>query len=166
MSRFFPHSAYAEDQPLSRTLLSAHILSRAFQTGAVGGLTYTLGARLFGRYPAILTRTAKSALWTTAIFIPGIPLYMWGKTDIEWKDRSWRLLENQGQMEVDDWSSAGFVGGLAVAGWRELGRQATKGRLLRLTGGAAVGDLVGVAGYMVYRYGMHGGKWPDIEVRE
>lgn len=98
--------------------------------------------------------------------IPGIPFYMRGKADIEWKDRTWRLLENAGQVEVDDWSSIGFVGGAVVAGWREVGRGVTKGSFLRVTGGAAVGDLVGVAGYMFWRYGVNGGKWPDKEVRE
>jgi hypothetical protein len=93
--------------------------------------------------------------------IPGLPFYMSGKTDIEWKDRSWRLLENEGQKEVDDWSSVGFVGGVIAAARSEAFRQATKGRLLKLIGGGALGDLLGVTGYMAWRYGVHGGKWPS-----
>jgi hypothetical protein len=26
---------------------------------------------------------------------------MWGREDIEWKDRSWRLMENKGQLETE-----------------------------------------------------------------
>lgn len=92
---------------------------------------------------------------------PMIPIYMRGKTDIEWRDRSWRLLENEGQKEVDDFSSVGFLGGAAVAASREVGRQIVSGRWMRIIGGAAVGDVVGIAAYMVWRYGVHGGRWPE-----
>ena len=34
-----------------------------------------------------------------------------------------------------------------------------KGRWVRLVGGAAMGDLVGVGAYMVWRYGVRGGVW-------
>jgi hypothetical protein len=37
MSRFFPHAAYAEDQPLAKTILTTHVLTRAFQAGSLGG---------------------------------------------------------------------------------------------------------------------------------
>lgn len=37
MSRYFPHTAYAEDQPLSRTILGVHVLTRAHTTGAAVG---------------------------------------------------------------------------------------------------------------------------------
>lgn len=88
---------------------------------------------------------------------------MSGKTDIEWKDRSWRLLDNEGQKEVEDWSIVGFVSGAVATARSEAFRQAKSGRWVKLAGGAALGDLVGVMGYMVWRYGMHGGKWPGKE---
>ena len=75
---------------------------------------------------------------------------MYGREEIEWKDRSWRLLANKGQVEVDTWSGVGTVAGALVArgrGWR--------GRL----GGAGLGNLVGLAGYMGWRYGINGGKF-------
>ena len=90
--------------------------------------------------------------------IPGLPLYMIGKEDIEWKDRTWRLLENEGQKEVDDWSSVGSVVGALAAARSPAVRQAGKLSLVRLTGGAALGNLCGVAGYMVWRYGVHRGN--------
>lgn len=49
-----------------------------------------------------------------------LPLRMRGRAPIEWQDRSWRLLENKGQVEVDSFSLAGMVlGGGAV--WRATG---------------------------------------------
>jgi hypothetical protein len=83
---------------------------------------------------------------------------MWGRESIEWNDRSWRLLENKGQVEVDDWSLGGTIAGLAGvygsgvarrAGWRAV------------VGGAGVGSLVGVGGYMAWRYGVKGGKYEE-----
>ena len=87
----------------------------------------------------------------------GLPARMWGRQEIEWKDRSWRLLENKGQMEVDDWSLVGTVAGAVIAataqekgtslGWRSV------------VGGSGMGSLVGVMGYMGWRHGIKGGKW-------
>ena len=164
MSRFFPHTDYAEDQPLAKTLLTYHVLCRGWQSGAVIGLGIASARSLLPRKafaPAVLLQTGYGALIGTALMIPGLPLYMTGKSEIEWKDRSWRLLENEGQKEVDDWSSVGLVGGALVAARSPAARQAGKLSLVRLAGGAAVGDLVGVVGYMVWRYGIHGGKWPE-----
>ena len=82
-----------------------------------------------------------------------LPLRMNGRSEIEWQDRSWRLLENQGQMEVDDWSLAGTaVGGLAAAvqqgggGWKAV------------MGKTGLGSIAGVVGYMGWRYGVRGGE--------
>lgn len=80
---------------------------------------------------------------------------MWGKEPIEWNDRSWRLLENKGQVEVDDWSYGGAIMGAAATvfartnmGWRGF------------LGGTGLGSLVGVGGYMVWKHGMH--KWWEV----
>ncbi len=81
---------------------------------------------------------------------------MWDKEPIEWADRSWRLLENKGQVEVDDWGYSGAILGATAAtlaksnmGWRGI------------LGGTGLGSLIGVGGYMVYRHGINGGKWQD-----
>lgn len=164
MSRFFPHTDYAEDQPYTKTILTAHVLDRAFQSGAVVGLGIGAVRALIRRRrfaTAILGPTGYGAIIGTALMIPGLPSYMASKTDIEWKDRSWRLLENEGQKEVDDWSSVGFIAGTLAAARSEAFRQARSGRWVKLIGGGAVGDLLGVTGYMVWRYGVNGGKWPE-----
>ena len=46
-----------------------------------------------------------------AVALPG---RMWGREDIEWRDRSWRLLENKGQKEVDAWGVLGAGVGAVV----------------------------------------------------
>ena len=90
---------------------------------------------------------------------------MWGREDIEWRDRAWRLLENKGQVEVDDWGVVGMaLGGLGLL----VRRGGARGVSWRMgVGGLGMGSSVGVLGYMIWRHGINGGKWeeavPDIE---
>lgn len=80
---------------------------------------------------------------------------MRGKEEIEWRDRSWRLLYNRGQVECDDWTYVGMVGGGAMGvvkgggGWRGV------------AGGLGTGSLLGMVGYMGWRYGVNGGKFEE-----
>lgn len=69
---------------------------------------------------------------------------MRGKEDIEWKDRSWRILENKGEVQTD-WvtlggASAGAVVGLLAA--RRGAIPASAGNAL--LGGAGLGMATGV----------------------
>ena len=164
MSRLFPHSDYEEDQPWAKTILTYHVLYRSFQSGAVVGLGIGAARSLIQRKPlaaAALVQAGYGALVGTALMIPGLPFYMRGKTDIEWKDRSWRLLEHQGQKEVDDWGTVGTIAGALAVARSQAMRQGGAVALVKLTGGAAIGNLVGVMGYMAWRYGVNGGKWPE-----
>lgn len=83
---------------------------------------------------------------------------MWGREEIEWKDRSWRLLENKGQVEVDTWSVAGMAAGwaalVAMRGLNGVGWKMGIGSL-------GLGGTAGVMGYMVWRHGVNGGRWPE-----
>lgn len=91
--------------------------------------------------------------------IPALYARMFGREDIEWRDRSWRLLENAGQKEVDDWSLVGTVGG-SVAALPQIGREAAlRAKVARVMGGAGLGSLMGVVGYMAWRHGLHGGRF-------
>ncbi len=120
-----------------------------------------------------------------------LPLRMRGRAPIEWQDRSWRLLENRWQVEVDSFSLAGAVlgagavwrataggGGLAAGegdlagGGREKGevglrglraswRGFVRGRAGMVVGGAGVGASLGIVAYFGWRYGVHGGKWAE-----
>lgn len=159
-----PHPEYAEDQPYARTFLAYHVICRGFQSGAVIGIGLGAARSLIRSKPiakALLASTGSGAIIGTALMIPMLPMYMWNKTEIEWQDRTWRLLENEGQKEVDDWSSVGFVGGALATARTEAFKQAKSGRWVKFAGGAAVGDLIGVTGYMIWRYGIHRGKWPE-----
>lgn len=81
---------------------------------------------------------------------------MRGKEEIEWSDRSWRLLENKGQLECDDWTYAGMAAGAVAtvgtgssAGWKAA------------AGKVGAGGVLGMVGYMAWRYGVKGGKWEE-----
>ncbi|KAH7361962.1 hypothetical protein B0T11DRAFT_79140 [Plectosphaerella cucumerina] len=188
MSRYlFPVADYAEDQPLAHTILLTHILARSVTTGAVVGLGifgareaaarfYPLRASIPGApglpkgaprpavFPRLVRVAGASAAWTIGFMAVGTVFRMWGREDIEWRDRSWRLMQNAGQLEVDDWTyggmalgaalgftaagRAGAVGAAATAGWRAM------------LGAVGLGSVAGTVGYMGWRYGVHGGKFP------
>jgi len=89
---------------------------------------------------------------------------MWGREDIEWKDRAWRLLGNEGQKECDDWTYGGLVIGAILGGTRRGAFGIKEARPWRaFVGGAGIGSVLGMVGYMGYRYGMKGGKFEEIE---
>jgi hypothetical protein len=85
---------------------------------------------------------------------------MRGREEIEWKDRAWRLLENKGQVECDDWTypgmALGFAAVLTNASGKALGWRGA-------VGGAGLGSLVGMIGYLGWRYGVKGGKFEEKE---
>ena len=83
---------------------------------------------------------------------------MRGRAEIEWQDRAWRLLENQGQLECDDWTYAGMAAGTLGA---VLARPPTVSLARGLVGGAGLGSFAGFVGYMAWRYGVHGGRFPE-----
>ncbi|KAI9678286.1 MAG: hypothetical protein M1817_006231 [Caeruleum heppii] len=170
MSRFFPHTPYAEDQPLSRTLLTTHVLHRGFQVGTTLGLlaggTRTLILPLVrSSHPRLSTALVRAlversagvgALAGTAAVMVMLPMKMWDQTEIQWQDRAWRLRENEGQMEVDDWSLTGTAAGALLVGWKTMRGEA--GRWKRIVGGAGMGNMTGVLGYLTWRYAIRGGK--------
>ncbi|MCJ1290604.1 hypothetical protein MMC34_002144 [Xylographa carneopallida] len=133
MSHLFPHTPYAEDQPLAHTILTTHVLFRGFQSGAAVGLLlgsarHSLSLLRQRRSPSLLytpshltfppativRSTALGAVVGTVLMAVALPGRMWGREDIEWRDRSWRLLENKGQKEVDAWGVLGAGVGAVV----------------------------------------------------
>ncbi|RDW62556.1 hypothetical protein BP5796_10858 [Coleophoma crateriformis] len=171
MSRFWPHSAYAEDQPYSHAILYTHVLTRGAQAGSiigtgVGGAVYLLRQwRVLKPNPSTLTATVLrstgvGAVVGTGLLAIGLPVQMRGKEEIEWADRSWRLLENKGQVECDDWTYALMAAGLAsslTASKSSLGWRGVAGR-------TGAGSIAGMLGYMGWRYGIHGGKHGEISL--
>lgn len=154
----FPHPPYAEDQPLYHTILASHVVYRGFQAGSIFGLATGVALSVYGgkgsksmvtRSTSIVKSVGTGSIVGGAALAVILPLYMMGETEIQWKDRSWRLLENQTQMAVDDWSGIGLLlglGSLAVRGssnsvalgWREV------------VGRAGIGGLAGIGGAMIW----------------
>lgn len=88
-----------------------------------------------------------------------VPLRMMGREEIEWADRSWRLLENRGQVECDDWTYALMAAGLLSSLSGSSSSLGWKG----VAGRTGAGSVAGMLGYMGWRYGVRGGKYQDAE---
>jgi hypothetical protein len=86
-----------------------------------------------------------------AIAVPG---RMWGKEDIEWKDRSWRLLENKGQLEMDDWTYPAIAISAATA---VVMKQAPRMAL----GTVGLGSVMGMLGSIAWRQAVKRNGGPD-----
>jgi Protein of unknown function (DUF1757) len=170
MSRYFPHPPYAEDQPYAYTILTTHVLHRGFQMGALFGATGALSYSAYRYFrPAALSASApvgfvKAVLPNTlrltglggtagiGFIALGLTARMWGREKIEWQDRAWRLMENEGQMSVDDWSLDGMVFGVALAVWAaRRGKLVIKNRPMAVVGAAGLGSLIGTEESMLWR---------------
>jgi Protein of unknown function (DUF1757) len=174
MSRYFPHTAYAEDQPYPHTILTTHVLHRGFQAGALLGCTGVLSYTAYRRYvqppkeairassaaqgmrntllPNTLRATGIGATAGAALMGAMLVPRMWSKEEIEWQDRAWRLLENEGQMSVDDWSLEGMLVGVAAAVLAaRRGLIVIKNRPMAVVGAAGLGSLSGTEGSMAWR---------------
>ena len=151
-----PHAEYAEDQLHQAGILTAHVAYRGLQSGAiVGAATGAVRAMLLGRkaVPSPLLRT----VFLNSTGIGGViglgiatlivPLRMMGREKIEWQDRSWRLLANKHQEEVDDWTFPGTILGAAAVVFRGARPLSWKS----VVGGAAVGNLTALGALMVWR---------------
>ncbi|KAI8659620.1 hypothetical protein LRP88_06189 [Fusarium phalaenopsidis] len=165
MSRYFPHAPYAEDQRLSHTILTSHVIVRTITLSTIVAAGITTTRQLIPAFRpkatalAFTPRLIRSASTGTVIALGLGALMtlgrMHGREEIEWQDRSWRLLENKGQLETDDWTVVGAGVGAV------LGTQAAKGLGWRgAVGGLGLGTVGGMLGYMGWRYGVNGGKFP------
>jgi hypothetical protein len=178
MSRYFPHTPYAEDQPLSRTILTTHVMTRALTTGTIiGSGIYTIQELLrafrskpppssksssaiipLSRSQRFLRVTGTSSLVTIGIMSVLLPLRMYSREEIEWKDRAWRLMGNKGQLETDDFTYAAMAAGLAAA----VVRRPAAG-VVGVVGAVGASSALGMLGYMGWRYGVRGGKFSEDE---
>ncbi|KAL8790004.1 MAG: hypothetical protein Q9213_000890 [Squamulea squamosa] len=163
LPQLFPHPIYAEDQPSAYTILTIHCLHRGFTAGAIVGLVAPFGRTAFNailRRPSLatplpwttrlLSSAALGSLGGTAFLGVGMIARMWGREDIEWKDRSWRILANKGQNREDNWSASGMAIGAAslrLASQRGAGFGLPPGRAA--LAGAALGSILGTVGHVV-----------------
>src|ERR1700761_7844588 len=117
MTSVIPHAPYAEDQKYPKTILTFHVLRSGAAAGAIVSVPIALGVTFF-RGPRTLSNlnrilfisSSRGLIWGTLGSGVALGLRMQGREDIEWNDRSWRLLANKGQVEVDNW----ILGGAAI----------------------------------------------------
>jgi len=163
MTSFVAHTDHAEDQPHAHGILTFHVLRAGAAAGSiVSAATATLATLYYGPRTLrafgsrLVGHSARGIVYGTLFGGLALAGRMWGREEVEWQDRSWRLLENRGQMELDNWLLAGSGLGAATA---LVALQ--RGALVKVLGGAGVGATAGTIGYMGWRYGVNGGKFPE-----
>jgi hypothetical protein len=164
MASLFPHPLYAEDQPYARTILYLHVMRASAMSFSFFSLFQFPASLIAVRYRKIpidyntvIARTLRTSGRGLVLGTAAGAFMTWGRMrgleDIEWKDRSWRILENNGEVKTD-WvtlggAEAGAVAGL-VAARRGLVPMTVGHAVL---GGAGVGIASGVP-YMVASFAM------------
>ncbi|KAF3902388.1 hypothetical protein ABW20_dc0104727 [Dactylellina cionopaga] len=156
LNSLYPTSDYAEEQPLGRFILTTHVVHRTFPIAAIISSAIPLTSRYILRRPAtqaipvstLLLRSNATGFLIGGVIGLGMTFgRMWNRDDIEWKDRSWRLLRNKGQTQLDDFSAAGLtvgaVAGVAQRGSLPLWRGAV--------GGAGLGALAGLFAFVLWK---------------
>jgi hypothetical protein len=170
MTTFIKQAAYAEDQPYSHAILTWHVLRSGAAAGALGSIPFALGFQFFSKSQTpllqkLLLSSARGVIGTVGLSFIALHGRMWGREEIEWQDRSWRLLSNKGQVEVDNYVLGGAAAGALaaiVAARRGILPVEMQSRMISsIIGGAGLGMAAGTVSYMGYRYGVKGGKWED-----
>lgn len=161
----WPHPTHAEDQPYAKSLLYVHVFHRGFEAGGLIGSFYG-GYKLYKYRQQQLKQTSQTAATTTFvknagmrnIFYPtmarssligaGATMLlltgrMWGAEEVEWQDRSWRLLENEGQVMHDLY--ADVAAGVAAASG-VVAANASRGLLPSVSVSVMAREVVGRAG--------------------
>ncbi|KAL8733548.1 MAG: hypothetical protein Q9181_003533 [Wetmoreana brouardii] len=168
LPRLFPHSIYAEDQRYAHTILTIHCLHRGFTAGAIFGLLTPLARSAFTtilRRPTLaqplpytgrlLSSAAIGSLSGTALLTVGMTARMWGREEVEWQDRSWRILANTGQNREDAWSFSNIlVSALSMVFLTRRGREWPSGiagitRWRVIVGAAAMGSVLGTVEHVL-----------------
>jgi len=172
MTSLFPHAEYAEDQPYSKEILTLHVLRAGAPAGVIvsfpiaAALTVFRGPRTWSNLSQrLVLSSCRGLIWGTALSGLALAGRMWGKEQIEWQDRSWRLQENRFQSEVDWWILDGAVVG-AVTSFLALRRGKLPPALLAkrretVIGGAGFGTMLGTIGFMGWRHGVKRGKYNE-----
>jgi hypothetical protein len=165
MTTLFPKSDYAEDQQYAKTILRFHCWLRGLNMGAIIAIptaaasTLIWGPRILPVFNSrLVIHSFRGTLWGSVFGILAVEGRMFGRDDIEWKDRSYRLLANRGQVEVDDWT---LIGGTLGAVFAVRRGRASATVTQKLLAGTGLGTVAGTLGYMSWRYGLNGGKWPE-----
>lgn len=155
MTSFFPHPAYAEDQTAAHAILYLHVIRASAMTFSFLSLPLTGITLLTSRVrdqpvnmhiaiSRILTNSARGLVLGAVAGVAMTWGRMRGREEVEWQDRSWRLLENKGEVDTD-WETIGATGVGAVAGVAAARRGVVPVGVGRAAlGGAGVGLSSGV----------------------
>lgn len=165
ISQLFPIAEFAEDQQFPRLILYTHVAHRMVNLSA-GIAVITTGAHLAYRKlrppsdpmkhailqqsftKSLVNASFKSMLIGPAIGAIATTLLMRNKNLIEWQDRSWRLLANNGQNLTDKWSVGGMVIGGALG--TVLSRKFRISLPKAVAGSAGLGCLAGLTCMVIY----------------
>jgi hypothetical protein len=159
MASLFAHPVYAEDQPYAHTILYLHVMRASAMTFSFFSLFRFPASLVAARYRkipvdynAISAQTLRGSSRAFALGTTAGALMTWGRMrgreEIEWKDRSWRIIENNGEVRTD-WVTLGGAGAGAVAGLIAARRGAVPMNVGRAAlGGAGIGMASGVP-YMI-----------------
>ncbi|KAF2830037.1 hypothetical protein CC86DRAFT_285578 [Ophiobolus disseminans] len=159
MTSLFPHPTYAEDQPRASAILYLHVIRASSMTFAFFSLAQFPFTLLRNSYrktsTSISTLVARTIQTSGRAFVIGSvvgALATWGRMrgreEIEWQDRAWRILENEGEVNTDWAVLTGATGGalVAAAAARRGAMPVSVGRAM--LGGAGAGSSVGIP-YMI-----------------
>ncbi|KAI9328955.1 hypothetical protein BDR26DRAFT_1012037 [Obelidium mucronatum] len=152
MDQLFEVAAYTEDQKNSHLILHVHVAHRAVNAlSAVTTLGLMARSVLGGKktvplMASVLRGNAVAVLLGVAGSAAMVEMKMQDKQPIEWQDRSWRLLNNKLQNQIDVWSAGGALTGMALFGLR-AGAKGHGGAFVRAVGGAGLGSIVGIAAF-------------------
>lgn len=161
----FPIAEFAEDQQFPRIILYTHVVHRMVNLSA-GIAVIGTGARLAYRKlrpptdpmkyailqqaftKSLVTASYRSMLIAPTIGAVATTLLMRNKNLIEWQDRSWRLLANNGQNLTDKWSLGGMVIGGALG--TVVSRKFKISLPKAIAGSAGLGCLAGLTCMVIY----------------
>lgn len=155
MASLFPHTVYAEDQANAHATLYLHVMRASAMTCSFASLFRFPASLLNARYRklpidmrAITARTLTSSGRALVIGSAVGALMTWGRMrgreEIQWQDRAWRILQNEGEVKTD-WVTIGGAGAGAVAGLVAARRGAVPASVGNaMLGGAGAGAAIGV----------------------
>jgi hypothetical protein len=162
MTSLFPHPQYAEDQPNAHAILYLHVMrasAMSFSFLSLFGAPISLLASRLRHQPVnvntVLSRVLANSGRGLVLGTVAGALMTWGrmrgKEEIEWQDRSWRLLENKGEVDTD-WETIAATGAGAAAGVIAARRGIVPVRV----GTAALGGAgIGLSSGVLYMFGTY-----------
>ena len=123
LDKVFKKSAYTEDQPNAYEILYVHCAIKGLQFGAIAGTIMGSLYALKTKNIATITSFANRGSLIMAPISTGMCfIKMRNEDEMGWKDRSWRLQRNKGQILVDNISlGPGLVTLLISRQWAGIG---------------------------------------------